>query len=157
MSCVEIGLGRFFIDLGVTTGLFSTSDYLNAVRDTYEQNRPDPADFIAKIEEKGFINVVENDARQIVFAMGLISLVLIIASIAFCVTLLVSIFVIREPMYAVTTLTIYLVFLVLLYYLSRYLFTNAGRAIVVPSIEEELQAYFLAQEKAVNAALCTNP
>lgn len=158
MTCVILGLSRFFVDLGVNPfNVPGVLTYLSAVRDTYEQNRPDPSDFLAKIEEKGFIQSVEGDAKKIVFAMGLLSLTLIIASIAFCVTFLVSVFIIREPMYAITTLTIYLVFIVLLYYFSRYLFTGAGRSIVVPSIEEELQAYFLAQKKALDTALCTKP
>lgn len=158
MTCVQNGLSQFLTDLGV--GPFEkgfTVLYLNSVRNTYAENRPDTSDLITKIEAKGFLDSVENDAEKIVFAMGLISITLIIASIAFCIVFLVSIFVLREPMYSVTALTVYLIFVLFLYYFSRYLFTGAGRALVVPSVEEEIQAYFSAQEKALNAALCTSP
>lgn len=158
MSCVTVGLTRFFGDLGV--GLFQIPgvlSYLNLVRSTYEENRPDPADFLAKIEQKGILDAIEGDATQVIFAMGLITLMLIIASIAFCVTFLVSIYVLAEPMYAIVSLTVYLVFVVFLYYLSRYLFASVGRAIQIPSFEEEFDAYFTAQQRALNKALCVTP
>lgn len=157
MSCLVSSGEKLLDDLGVgLPNKVATLVYLRTVECTYKKNKPDISVLIKKIENNGFIDSVNNGVQEIAFGVGLITIMVIIATIVFCISLLISIYVLREPRYAIISLTVYAIFMTLLYYFVRYRFTGIGRSLEIPSVEEEFNAYFDQQKKAINKALC-NP